>query len=649
MRTPEKKELREAALRFLEVLVDEYTETREQAAQIAAYAVPIVATCLRVFKLGESKEQELSLYPVLQVVELKAHVAGRALQDELFPEDDRSEDDRRRSVPRGGRHVVDLCWGYMCRKASGAHRSTPTVRGLCYQLLGKLALLFPVDVSNEEVYVNKRLFNSATDDLRQQVGRADRQDTANVKEQLGVVAGALTALDGLLSDTDDLRLPEIDVVWSQLLRCLAINVGEIKRFNAPKAALELLGHRIDLFACVEQWTPPPGTASASVEAARLGQSRLSRRRPARTAGRRTAPSRGGGAVAAPLAPRRTTTATSGCSPPRCSASSSAARPPRCATPPSWRPPPTTPSSSALARSTASRGEVRRLAQRPAELDAAELSTLLSAVGELAGPMRRFDGEAEVHTQLGALRARRRCLPARRPPPLRGGAPRRRPRRHLDLGVRRGVRPRAPPRRRRRGRRARAAHPRAARAADLRAVQDDDGGTAAPERRRVAGGARRLDGRDGAQARCSRAVFPALLVTIDGGRSAAHPPPAAFVKGFWTPLLRRHPPPRPPRRGRAAPRDGDLPPAERRERRLREAACGRVLEHVLRAIVRMLHASTSPHSRAPSPTMTTTTTTAPPPARRRPAAAAATVTARRRWRWAPRRRWRTRRTSRSSSR
>ena len=87
MRTPEKKELREAALRFLEVLVDEYTETRENAAaQIAAYAVPIVATCLRVFKLGESKEQELSLYPVLQVVELKAHVAGRALQDELFPE-----------------------------------------------------------------------------------------------------------------------------------------------------------------------------------------------------------------------------------------------------------------------------------------------------------------------------------------------------------------------------------------------------------------------------------------------------------------------------------------------------------------------------------------------------------------------------------
>ena len=181
-----------------------------------------------------------------------------------------------------------------------------------------------------------------------------------MKEQLGVVAGALTALDGLLSDTDDLRLPEIDVVWSQLLRCLAINVGEIKRFNAPKAALELLGHRIDLFACVEQWTPPPGTASAAVEVARLGQSRLLAATPGADGRRRTAPSsrqwRCGGTCSAS---RRTTTATFGCSPPRCSASSSAARAPRCAAPPSWRP---TPTPRRPARRTIYgflRGEVRR--------------------------------------------------------------------------------------------------------------------------------------------------------------------------------------------------------------------------------------------------------------------------------------------------
>ena len=481
----------------------------------------------------------------------------------------------------------------MCRKASGAHRSTPTVRGLCYQLLGKLALLFPVDVSNEEVYVNKRLFNSATADLRQQVGRADRQDTANVKEQLGVVAGALTALDGLLSDTDDLRLPEIDVVWSQLLRCLAINVGEIKRFNAPKAALELLGHRIDLFACVEQWTPPPGTASAAVEVARLGQSRLL----AATPGADGRPADGAELAAVALWRhllalsthhnrnlrllatevlgiflRRTCAQV--CDAAELAADADAAVVQRARTIYGFL-----------------RGEVRRLAQRPpAELDAAELSTLLSAVGELAGPMRRFDGEAEVHTQLRALCELAAAVyqPAalRHSEAARRGADRgatsisafveafARVLRHVGGG--------------------------AVDALALRTLEQLVQLTFAQFKMMTVGQRLRnaaalqevlvaLDGRDGAQgALLSRAVFPALLVTIDGGRSAAHPPPAVFVKGFWTPLLsaatRRHDL---LGRGRATPRDGDLPPAERRERRLREAACGRVLEHVLRAIVRML--------------------------------------------------------------
>ena len=528
MRTPEKKELREAALRFLEVLVDEYTETRENAAaQIAAYAVPIVATCLRVFKLGESKEQELSLYPVLQVVELKAHVAGRALQDELFPE---------REAGGERRHVVDLCWDYMCRTSSGARRSTPTVRGLCYQLLGKLALLFPVDVSNERVYTEKRLFNSATADLRQQVGRADRQDTANVKEQLGVVAGALTALDGLLSDTDDLRLPEIDVVWSQLLRCLAINVGEIKRFNAPKAALELLGHRIDLFACVEQWTPPPGTASAAVEAARLGQSRLL----AATPGADGRPADGAELAAVALWRhllalsthhnrnlrllatevlgiflRRTSAQV-------CDAAELA-----------------TDADAAVVQRARTiygflRGEVRRLAQRPpAELDAAELSTLLSAVGELAGPMRRFDGEAEVHTQLRAL-----CELAAavyQPAALRHSEAARRGADRGATSISAFVEAFA--------RVLRHAGGGAVDALALRTLEQLVQLTFAQFKMMTVGQRLRnaaalqevlvaLDGRDGAQgALLSRAVFPALLVTIDGGRSAAHPAPAVFVKGF----------------------------------------------------------------------------------------------------------------------
>ena len=202
------------------------------------------------------------------------------------------------------------------------------------------------------------------------------------------------------------------MVWSQLLRCLAINVGEIKRFNAPKAALELLGHRIDLFACVEQWTPPPGTASASVEAARLGQSRLL----AATPGADGRPADGAGS-------RQW----------RCGGTCSRSRAPQ----PQTRhrgarhlPPPHRPGARRRragdrrrrrrrpARShdlRLPRGEVRRLAQPTGELDAAELSTLLGR-GELAGPMRRFDGEAEVHTQLRAL-----CepLPSTSPPPLRG--------------------------------------------------------------------------------------------------------------------------------------------------------------------------------------------------------------------------------------
>ena len=391
----------------------------------------------------------------------------RALQDELCS----TSRQRRPSAWSSERLTSSITVG--CRCSTRRARAAPADGArtlMLHQLLGKLAplprrRLERGGIHREAALQQRHRRPAPAGGPRRPPGHGEREGAARRRR------GALTALDGLLSDTDDLRLPEIDVVWSQLLRCLAINVGEIKRFNAPKAALELLG-LIDLFACVEQDAAARHSerfgrgGAAGPESAPRGDAR--RGRPA------------GGRRRAAVALWRHLLALST----HHNRNLPAARhqhagiflrriPPRCATPPSWRPTPTPLRPGARARSTAScaarRGGSR--SRHSAELDLGDLNLEPAALGRWRAHRadaslrrsRRCDRrDAQGRQDRPQDRARRRRLPARRPPPLRGARRGAAPTvEHLDLEyIRRGVRPRAPPRRRRRGRRARAAYPRA---------------------------------------------------------------------------------------------------------------------------------------------------------------------------------------------
>ena len=240
------QELRSDVLRLIDWLILDHTG-RERQAHMAEYVCDIAGACLKVFfKEVSSVVRDHSISTLLAALELKEFVPNQAeLRLLLFPPRDQCD-------PLRSPSAVQLYWSHLTSPKS-AKGATETSRGACMRLLGRLAFLFPVSVSDEPVYEKKMLFRHCEASLRRQgCGQPE-------------VTGALEGLDGLLLDSDELAAKEIADVFGFVKARLGLqmdgNDADLKRFGAPKAALGLLGRHLPLFAA-EVGTPLAKEVSA---------------------------------------------------------------------------------------------------------------------------------------------------------------------------------------------------------------------------------------------------------------------------------------------------------------------------------------------------------------------------------------------------
>lgn len=201
---------------------------------MAEYVCEIIAACMKVFRMeASSAVRDSSIHTLLAALDLHEHVPDQAaLRALLFP-----------SVcdPLRNPSSVQLYWGHLSKSKSDPG-SSETVRGGCMRLLGRLALVFPVQVSDDPVYERGMLYRTCEASLTKPgVGQPE-------------VTGALEGLDGLLADRDSLKPQQLADAFRFASSRLTLHADggadgdTIKRFGTPKAALGLLGRHLPLFA-----------------------------------------------------------------------------------------------------------------------------------------------------------------------------------------------------------------------------------------------------------------------------------------------------------------------------------------------------------------------------------------------------------------
>jgi hypothetical protein len=208
---------------------------RHRHAHMAEYVCVIVRACLKIFRLEkENTVRADSIATLLAALELKEHVPDlKELRACLFPPRAECDPVRRPSA-------VQQYWGHLSSAALST--TTETVRGGCLRLLGRLAVLFPVSVSDEPVYEKFLLYRACERSLSTNgVGQPE-------------VQGAIEALDALLFvGCSPLSAEHVRHAFDFALARLSLVGGSngeetIKRFGTPKAALGLIGHNLELFA-----------------------------------------------------------------------------------------------------------------------------------------------------------------------------------------------------------------------------------------------------------------------------------------------------------------------------------------------------------------------------------------------------------------
>lgn len=254
----DRRELRTELLRLLDQIILEKS-ARGRQAHVAEYVVPIAKSCLRVFFVEtSSKVREESIKTLLAALELKDHVPHlEELRQLLFPPRDQADSQRNPSA-------VQLFWRHFSSTAKTATGTSETVRGGCLRLLGRLAVLFPVQVSDDPIYETGSLYRGCEAALtRQGVGAPE-------------MVGALEGFDGLLSDASGFSATQVRDVFGFALARLSLETSsgdDLKRFGMPKAALILLGGNLSQFAALPG-TPLGASATGDTDGARLRLSLL---------------------------------------------------------------------------------------------------------------------------------------------------------------------------------------------------------------------------------------------------------------------------------------------------------------------------------------------------------------------------------------
>ena len=142
-------ELRSEILRLIEWIFDDFTG-RDTLHQLSEYVVAIVKICVRIFKREDSsKVRDLTFSPLLAALELRDLVPDPLeLRAFLFPPAEEHD-------PTHNPSPIQQYWGHLSKQVS-ATGQTASLRGQSMRLLGRIALCFPVDVSEEAIYTKYR-------------------------------------------------------------------------------------------------------------------------------------------------------------------------------------------------------------------------------------------------------------------------------------------------------------------------------------------------------------------------------------------------------------------------------------------------------------------------------------------------------------
>lgn len=225
-------DLRSELLRFLEIFMQEHVLERSRPADAAAHGLPVARACCYVFRRDSSaKVKELCFHPLTYCLDLKELCPDKhELSEFVFGEVGHN----RVNEPS----LVDVVWKEHCKAPS---KSTPTVRGGCLKLLGQIARCFPVEASNCTYFRDSKVYDRCMATLA-----AELKPDAKAPK-LAEVAGALAGLGGLMLDTE-LSPSAVDQIFCFVLHCLNFNVDEQKRYTVPREALMLLGNNLPVFA-----------------------------------------------------------------------------------------------------------------------------------------------------------------------------------------------------------------------------------------------------------------------------------------------------------------------------------------------------------------------------------------------------------------
>jgi hypothetical protein len=225
-------DLRSELLRFLEIFLQDHVLERSRPADAAAHALPVARACYFVFRRDSSaKVRELCFHPLTYCCDLKELCPDRhELSEFVFGEMGHD--------PVRNPSLTDAFWNEHSKPPS---KSTPPVRGGCLKLLGQVARCFPVEASNCTHFSNGKVYERCMKTL------ADELDPAAKAPKLPEVAGALAGLDGLMPDAE-LSPSEVEHIFGYVLQCLNYNVEEQKRYTVPREALMLLGNNLPAFA-----------------------------------------------------------------------------------------------------------------------------------------------------------------------------------------------------------------------------------------------------------------------------------------------------------------------------------------------------------------------------------------------------------------
>lgn len=226
-------DLRCEVLRFLEVLIEEHVLERNLERNLGVHILAIFDACTLTFRKERSnKVRELCFHPLVYCLDLRDKCPERhALADRIFGSSMR---DKIRNPA-----LVDQLWNHL---SSSPSASTPTLRGGCFKLLGTVARRFPVETS-----VDKRFEVRHPTSLYHRAMKTLQAQTDSAAPKLPEVAGALSGLDGLLIDAE-LKPADVELVFEVVLKCLSVDLDEVKRYTMPRAALTCLGNNVPVFA-----------------------------------------------------------------------------------------------------------------------------------------------------------------------------------------------------------------------------------------------------------------------------------------------------------------------------------------------------------------------------------------------------------------